>query len=336
MVDKLDLEVPQAIPFRRDFLRAWQGPESEKIFKKRTGGLYEVTGDLRGVGIPAMLSCGHKHHKTLGPKLEIIGAGDLTFSAWAEVHDQVFKGEAWDDEILRADLTADVRGVPIGAFERAMWCKFKHTTQQEYGEPGEHSEHDQRELAAAFSRFDAQTLYYGRKPRQIRFYDKTRHRLKVLLPAINKERRKHGLELVTFAEVYGYDHREIVTRAERQMGARETASAWGVARLGEIHRLAKFDPFERLRFAADARGGPSLGELDGAQAALIELMREKIQRTGLEDGRAWLRSKFSKPNSYRKYWRENEHLIVGAVGGGVNRAVLTKEYQRSLAIQLAA
>jgi hypothetical protein len=336
MVDKLDLEVPQKLPFRRDFHKLWNGPDADQVFKKRSGGLYEVTADLRGVGIDAMLSCGHKHHKKLGPKLEILRAGDKTFSAWAEVHDQVFQGEAWDDEILRADLTADVRGVPVGYFERAMWCKFKHTTQQEYGEPGQHSESELREMAAAFSRFDAQTLYYGRKPRQVRFYDKTRHRLKVLLPAINRERKQHGLELVSFADVYGYDQREIVTRAERQMGARETAEAWGVVSLGEIHRLAKFDPFERLRFAADARGGPGLGELEGMRAAFIDLMRDRIERTGLEDARAWLRGKFTKPNSFRHFWADNEHLILSVRGSKVTRAELTQEYRRSLGLQLAA
>jgi len=327
VIDKLDLEIPRTMPFRSDFAKAWNDPRNDLIFKKRTGGLYLVTGDLRGVGIPAMMSVGHKHHEKLGPKLEILGAGSMTFSQWVDVHGAIFQGEAWEDAILRADLTTDSRGVPVSAFGRAMWCKNKHTNQQEYGEL--------QHMVTSVNRFGAQTLYYGRKPRQLRFYDKTLHRLKVLLPQLHRKQKREGLDLSTFEEVYGYGSHEIVTRAERQMGARETSKAWGVHSLGEIHRLATCDPWERLRFADQARGGRDFAELDGARRMLIELLRERIEYDGLDSTRAWAMGRFSKAGSFRKFWWENEHLLVDSIPF-VTREKLTEQYRASILEQLAA
>lgn len=327
MIDKLDLEIPRTMPFKTDFGKYWNDEKNDRVFKKRTGGLYLVTGDLRGVGIPAMLSIGHKHHEKLGPKLEIIGAGSMTFSQWADVHSAIFQGDAWEDAILRADLTADQTGVPVADYGRAMWCKHKFTNQQEFGE-WDHK-------TTSVNRFAAQTLYYGRKPRQIRFYDKTRHRLQVLLPEIHRKQKHEGFELSTFEEAFGYQSNVIVTRAERQMGRRETGSAWGVHTLGEIHRLADCDPFEKLQFAQDAKGGASFDDLDGTRRALIALLRERVELQGIDDTRAWLRGFYDVPRSYRKFWQENEHLIL-QVNPLVSKEKLTNQYRHSILEQLAA
>jgi hypothetical protein len=327
MIDKLDLEVPRTMPFKSDFAKYWNDEKNDRIFKKRTGGLYLVTGDLRGVGIPAMLSIGHKHHEKLGPKLEIIGAGSMTFSQWVDVHSVIFQGEAWEDNILRADLTADDIGVPVADYGRAMWCKNKHTNQQEYGE-WDHK-------TTAVNRFAAQTLYYGRKPRQLRFYDKTRHRLQVLLPQIHRKQKHEGFELSTFEEAFGYQSNVIVTRAERQMGRRETGEAWGIHCLGEIHRLVNCDPFEKLQFAQDARGSMMFEELDGSRRSHIRFLRQQVREEGIDAVKAMLLGDFDKANSFRKFWRENEHLILEA-NPLVSKEKLTNQYRHSILEQLAA
>jgi hypothetical protein len=326
MIDKLDLEVPRRMPFRADFARAWNNPQNDDLFKKRTGGLYQVTADLRGVGIDALLEIGHKHHEKLGPKLQILGAGEKNFSDWAAIHDAIFKGEAYDDAILRADLTGDVRGVPVTSFGRAMWCKFKHTNQQHYGE--------YQHLDTTYNRFGAQTLFYGRKPRQVRFYDKTRHRLQVLLPDIHRKQRQRDEQLATFREVWGYDPSEIVTRAERQMGDRETAKAWNVCTFGEIPQLMKCDPWERLHFADGAKARKR-EKIDGGRRIAIELLREKIETEGLDRARAYAMGLFDKSNSWRTWWRRNEHLIVDTAPE-ISRETLTRYYRESLTEQLAA
>lgn len=327
MVDKLDLEVPRRMPFTKAFKKAWEDPANDKLFKKTGAGLYLVTGDLRGVGIPAILQLQHKHHDKLGPKLQIIGAGEMNFSDWVNVHDEIFAGECYDDAILRTDLVADVRGVPVSSFGKAMWCKYKHTNQQEYGEF--------QHLTTGHNRFAAQTLYYGRKPKQIRFYNKTLHRKQVLLPQIHKQQRRRDEPLSTFEQIWGYDPAVVVTRAERQMGDRETASAWGVATFGQLPDLVKRDPWERLHFAEDAAAGRRLVKIDGGRRIAIELMRERIDQDGLDATRAWAMAKFDKSNSWRTWWRRNERLILD-VSAVVSRETLTRQYRATLTEQLAA
>lgn len=337
MLDKLDLNVREG--FNPDFARAWNNPQNDKLFKKTSGGMYAIAGDLREYGVDARISTGHKYHKHLGVKLEIIGAGEKTFSQWAEICDQVFKGDCYDSEILRTDCTADVRNVSVPELGRAMTVKFKQTTRQ-FGFDGGLDDDEQRwnltpQLVSAVQRLAAQTNLYGNKPKQIRVYDKTRHRRDVLLREMHYWQRRRGQELSTFEQAFGYDHREMVTRIERQMGAREPRDVWGVMALGEIHKLADCDPWERLRFVDDARVTTSLAKLDPTRRALILLMRKEIDQVGIDQARAWFRSQFDVPRSFRKWWSENEHLMMVS-GPRVSRAMLTEEFRRTTIEQLAA
>ena len=326
-IDKLDLSVSAKARFTPAFKRAWNSPEIEKL--KKPGGLYSVKADLRKVGLPVIVSFEHLHHKHLGPKMEIQRAGDMYYSQLAEVHEQIFEGDAFEDEILRVDLTADVHGVTVQEYGRAMWHLYKQTHQQEYGDG------DYYHLTRSVGRGAAQTLYYGRKPHQMRFYNKTLHRLQVLLPALHRQQKKHGIPPSSFQEVYGYDPFEIVTRVERHMGDRETRDVWGVQKFGEIHRLAQCDPFERLRFVEDARGGRSLNDLDGAARAFILLLRNERDDVGVDQMKTWLRSQYRDPRAFRKYWQENEHLILDH-NPAIARENLTRQYRSSLMKQLAA
>ena len=244
------------------------------------------------------------------------------------MHDRIFDGECYDDAILRADLTADVRGIPVTSFGKAMWCKFKHTNQQEYGEF--------QHLTTAHNRFAAQTLYYGRKPKQVRFYDKTRHRrsLAVLLPGIHRLQRKRGEELSSFADVYGYDPSEIVTRAERQMGDRETASAWKVATFGQIPQLVKCDPWERLHFVDDAKVGKR--EIDGEHKIVIELMREKIEQGRPRQCACMGDGMLRKTQFFPKMVARKTNNLIIDLSPLISRETLTKHYRESLELQLAA
>jgi hypothetical protein len=336
VIDKLDVEVPARMPFTPEFHRAFYNPANDKLLRKTTGGLYLVTADLRGVGINGRLSVEHKHHKKLGPKLEIIGAGEMTFSQWAEVHDQIFAGECYDNQILRADLTADVRDVSVWELGRAMTVKFKQTTRQFYGDDDDNARYNLTpQIMGAVQRLAAETQTYGNKPKQIRIYNKTRHRSDVLLREMHYWQRRRGEELSTFEGAFGYDHRQMITRIERQMGARETRDAWGVAALGDIHKLADCDPWERMKFAQDLRPMQSLASLKPTERALILFMRERIDLAGIDQARAWMRGQFDLANSFRKWWRENEHLMMVS-GPKISRAMLTAEFRSTTIEQLAA
>lgn len=325
LIDKCDLEAPFKMPFATDFRRHFNNPENDELFKKKAGGLYLVKADLRGAGIPAMLSIGHKHHEKLGPKLEIIGAGEMHYSDWVAIFQQVFGGDASEAAILRLDLTADIHGVKVDELGRMMWCRHKHTNQQEYGE--------WQHKSTTHNRFAAQTLYYGRKPRQIRIYDKTLHRAQVLLRALHRYEKKNRLPLSTFEQAFGYAVTEIITRVERQMGARETSERWGISHFGQIHELVNRDPFENLRFAE--KGMTGLEGVEGSRLGMVLMLRERIERDGLDCVRAWWRSLYSDARSYRKFWQENGNLILNA-HPQVTREMLTNQHHQSLIEQLAA
>lgn len=328
-LDKLNLEVPRNVPFRGEFGREWNQDRNDKLFRKATGGMYLVTGDLRGVGIPARISIGHKHHEKLGPKVEILGAGEMHYTRWRETVEQIFDFDIDDADILRVDLAADQEGVTVPEFGTMMWCKHKHTGQREYGDA------ETQHLLRSYNRFGAQSLYYGRGESQIKAYNKTLQCAQVLLPRIHAQEKREGRELSTFEEAFGFSQDKILSRIERRMGDRGTTKAWGISQFGEIHRLAKCDPYEQLRFGSDAYGLDRMKELDGARLHHIRSVRAQVERDGIDVTRAGLRECFGKANSFRKWWRENERYLLD-VSPKVTREALTEQYRRSFLQQLAA
>jgi hypothetical protein len=326
-LDKLNLEVPKTVPFQADFGRAWKDPNNDKIFKKTTGGMYLVAGDLRGVGIPARISIGHKYHEKLGPKIEILGAGEMTYSQWREVPEQIFAVDSDEAGILRVDLAADVEGVGVPEFGTAMWCKFKHTAQQEFGE--------YQHLMRRYERFGAQSLYYGRGEDQFKAYNKTLQCEKVLLPKIHKRERAEQCELSTFEEAFGFPRDLILTRVERRLGDRGTTKNWGISNFGEIQRLAKVDPYERLEFAADTNQD-RLRNLSGAALSHVLRLRAQIAMDGVDVTKAELRECFGdRSRAFRKFWQEHAGYLIDS-NPLVSREMLTSQYRRSFSLQMAA
>lgn len=322
MIDKLDLEIPYGMPMRRHFARQWYNPRYDEAVKKSHDALYSVTADLRPLGIPARLSLDHKHHKRLGPKLEIIGAGELNYSDWIAIPRLVFEGDVEDAAILRADLTADIEDIPVSDFAGALWCARKLITRTEYGDA----------LATEIQRQGSQTKYYGKKPNQFRIYNKTLHRKLELLPAHNRERRRRSEARQSFEEVFGYDPTKIITRAERQMGDREPEKRWGVRQLGNVYQLIDRDPFDRLQFKRDMK--PARKITEPMTQIVIEALQERVKREGLDATFAYLREKF-KPDAFRQFrHRYGEYLVESHEG--LNREQLTARYRASLQKQLAA
>jgi hypothetical protein len=328
-LDKLNLEVPKEVPFRREFAREWTQDRNDKVFRKSTGGMYLVTGDLRGVGIPARISIGHKHHEKLGPKVEVLGAGEMHYSQWRETVEQIFDFDADDSQLLRVDLAADQEGMTVPEFGTMMWCKFKHTGQREYGDA------ETQHMLRSYNRFGAQSLYYGRGESQIKAYNKTLQCAQVLLPRIHAEEKREGRELSTFEQAFGFSRDKILTRVERRMGDRGTTKVWGISQFGDIHRLAKCDPYEQLRFGSDAYGLDRMKELEGGQLLLVKLFRAEIERNGIDRARAHARECFEKANSFRVWWRRYERYLLD-ISPKVTREALTEQYKRSFLQQLAA
>jgi hypothetical protein len=315
------------MPWTDEVRSAINSKFADRLINQHSSPMYMQVSDLRLIGIPAIVSAGHKHHDKLGPKIELVRVGDMHYSDMVGTLERMLKGDVEDCSIMRGDLTTDLAGVSVDALARAHWAKHKRTNQdvgETYLEP-----------FRRVTKLGAQTLYHGIKPRQIRIYDKTRHRLHVLLKELNKERRRARLGPLQFEEAFGYDRRDVVTRLERQMGDREMEQAWGIRELGNLGHLMKVDPFAQLMFASDAAPGVSLEELSSTMRLLIEMLRSRVESDGVDWTRSYIRTFYDKPHSFREFWRRYSSLIVS--GSGVpSREVLTRQFHDSLARQLAA
>jgi len=325
MVDWLEMEIPYGMPMKRGFSRAWHNPRwNEKLVMKKDA-LYEITADLTPLGIPAQLSLNHRHHKRLGPKLKIHRVGDLSYSDWLATAGMVFEGDVEDASLMRVDLTADVPDVRVSDFAGALWCRRKLITRTEFGE----------KLSVEVQRQGSQTKYYGKKPRQFRIYNKTLHRLLVLLPEHNRKRRLAGLKPQTFMEVYGYDPKKIITRVERQMGNRETTDVWGIRHLGEIHKLAAVDPYAKFQFKIDCAHSREIETLRPMVKIVVGVLQGINKNEGLDAARSFMREHYDTGNSFRYAWNQIAHLIVEP-HSLVTREHLTNQYRESISMQLAA
>lgn len=326
-LDKLDMELPPGMPWKPLFGRIWNNENRERDFKMTYGGMYQKTGDLRWMGLDARLACGHRFHEKLGPKIEIIGMGKKTYSDVVGIVEELIEGDAMESAMLRVDLTADTEGIPVSEFERALYLRNMQTSQTEYGDPVNDV------IVRAYQRGKGETIYFNTRNGQVRIYNKTEHRRKLLI-ALNNKRRRHNEPMTTFEEEYGYDPKEIRTRVEKQCGARLAEKLWGIRTLGEIHRLADVKPFYNFKFARDAKRGEDFDQLGPSMALLMDLLRDFATDHSLVETRHKIRQRFDNPRSYRKFIQEYESHFTPKTQ--LTREMLTDQYRRSIIAQLAA
>jgi hypothetical protein len=328
-IDKLDVEIPFGMKMRREFSKAWNFKSYGAPIVKRRSDLYSETADLSPMGIPARLSMGHRHHKRLGPKLEIFEAGGLAYSDWICIAERIFQGDdgdVQDSTILRVDLTADIEEVSVPDFAGMLYAQYKQTTRTRHNG-----------LIEEVRRKGSQTMYYGVRPHQSKIYNKTLHRLNDLLPKHNKARVKQGLSVESFQQVFGHSPDKIITRVERLCGDREATKRYGVKRLGNLYQLVDAEPFANLRFKADMPKKKDSRGMDPVTRIAVDSLIERNQREGLEATRAYLREIYStgSRDAFYKFWGRYGHLIMEP-SEQVSQQTLTECYRESLRKQLAA
>ena len=234
MIDKADFRIPEF---------AQPGPVLAEVFahlKKgypvppfRHSHLYQYSADLRehfGVDAIVHLYCrrGRPNHK-----VEIVDAGEKTLEEIAAIVASLFLDDPWTLATMRADLAADIPGVPVPWFQHHAVVNRKQFASQI-------KKSDERELQfVGMGTAVAQTIYAGKRPDFLRIYDKNAE-LKRQLRRLETEcdrfnRRMEGMELSDeqryygrriaptieeFCRAHGYQYREgdVLTRVERQIG----------------------------------------------------------------------------------------------------------------------
>lgn len=321
-LDKLNLIYPGSVRLRPDFARQLRNPANIKILNIKPGEGYRETADLRGVNLDLRLSMGNRFNDKAGMKIEVIEVGAKSYSDVDGLLRQIVDGDPDVGELVRVDLTADFEKIRVSDFERAMYVTRKQTSQTEYADG----------VTRNFRRGRGDTIYFGRDD-QVRIYNKTEHR-KVLLNEENRKRRRGGLPLLTFFEMWGYEPTEIRTRVERQCGSRAAERLWNIKYLGEIHKLADVDPFANFKFLHDAKRGKDFDELGPTMQMLLDLLRDYTEQHSVIETRTFIRQRFENPRSCRKFLQEYESFFMHPTL--LNGELLTAQFRRSIINQLAA
>lgn len=354
MIDKLDVGVSSRAPYRNSFsklLNIAQSPE----WRKKTwtdGGHYRSRIDLREVSgwtMPVILHVGNKHDNKAPDKVELIETGTMTLREMKDTLHEMYEFAPDDGRVMRLDLASDVEGTPVEWFRENTYVAMKQT---------------HRAWLEMSSR-RAQTIYAGQKPRQLRIYDKTGHRAYIMQREVRRLPRELRDLSFSFEKRWGYPQSKIITRIERQMGAKEP-ERMGFEHLFDLKDLLiisndgyktirGFDPFTRLTFPGDI-AGPDYEAYRGdlhralfkrsmrpADRLAVERLVEYAREHGIQNARDHLYNLCAGHGDQRqrfyRAWNKYKSFVMATVGGdeeGTNRESVLRAYSRSIHHQLAA
>jgi hypothetical protein len=333
MLDKVELATPRMVQYARAFIPALEQSMSRewfsRIWRLPAGGPYGRVGNFEPLGLPLMLHQQPRWNDKGGDKIEFFESGNMRVSEMVGLVREVYDFDVSYAEITRLDLTADMKRVSVEWFRRHLTAMRKRTSRQYISKDG------------------AETVLDGKKPNQLRAYNKTLHREQELLPAINRKRMRDGLPKLTFREAFGYDPQQVVTRVERQMGAREPGKVFGIEYFGQINGVANVDPFSNLKFPPCKDDSlPLEGEDLMAVLYLKHFMEE--HGDGLKQAKDRLRNCFGRQafsdreraaarrrrtrkwKLYEPFLQQTDQAYL------VTKEMLLDEYKASTMVQLAA
>jgi hypothetical protein len=327
LIDKLDLGVNNRAQYTRSFskvLSISERPEwRDKVWKQ--GGHFRRRGDLREVSggeLPVILHMDNLHNRKAPNKVELIETGKLKLAEMGELVESMFLVDADESKVMRLDTAADIRSTPVEWFREHTYVALKQSQQAWV-----HCEMSMRR---------AQTLIAGKKPRQIRIYDKTGHRAAMLASERRKMTKEEREYAMSFEDRWGYPQSQIVTRVERQLGGGEPTTR-GYGKMGYLRALANFDPFERIVFPSDLVYNPGTFR-DPRDLYTACSLREQAERDGVENMWMSLRANCVSPWQFRKLRNRYRAFILCSAENetGTTRQAVHAAYVESLRLQLAA
>lgn len=183
MVDKLDTAIPAAASFRPHFGQMIEELRNTKNSPIRTSSQhYAWTADLRPYGHDAIIHMHNKHVKGGDHKIELIDTAQKSLPELeAQIHEIFVVPSHHRDSlrVMRLDLAADIKDVPVPWFKERVRVDFKRRHREEgVVEPIQQETIGKMVLDpdgfhyAEDGKQRVQTLYYGKKPNQVRIYDK--------------------------------------------------------------------------------------------------------------------------------------------------------------------
>jgi hypothetical protein len=151
VVDKADLRVPAHTPFSGGFQRLYSDlAANPKLRAFKSTPYYSSVADLRPFGYEAILHMHCLRDREGNHKLELVDTGQQSYAGMQHTAESIFDVNPKRLGVMRLDLAADVRGVPVDWFfenARFMFKRFAaEIGKQEYTRMGMRA---------------AETLYFG-------------------------------------------------------------------------------------------------------------------------------------------------------------------------------
>jgi hypothetical protein len=317
VIDKVELRLPARTQFSGEFGQLYRDIHHDPKFNPfRESRYYASVGDLRHFGHDVILHLSCLRDKEGNHKLELIDTGNMKYADMAREVQSIFDVDTRRLSLMRVDLAADVRGVPVGWFAdhvRARWKRFVcDIGETEYARMG---------------RQRIETLYLGKRPNCFRIYDKIaeyKHQYARLT-----RRASDAAELPTFESAYGYPETGItLTRVERQIGASRVPAQ--IDTFGKLKRSASFNPFDRLDFLSSGEREPAVDKYGLQRYGFGMWLRHEIEDNGAHRVRAFINA--HSPGHASRYFSEYQDFLP--VEAGIDGQRLFQIYQESVSRQL--
>jgi hypothetical protein len=341
LFDTLHLAIPKNSCYQRSYTEWLDRLTSEQRVQaiRASGREYSHIVDLRYFNIPALLHVTNLRNKDSGDKFEFIGAGELGVGTMACYIHEVYKTDVDECDIMRLDAAGDLEGAYV------PWCRDNVRVQ---GKQCYQEETPGSDAIRRLSRNKAETIYWGKSPRETTVYDKTGKRRHDLVKERSKIFRgqrnslpqwgaptQQGMSLEQhFLQRYGYEITVPITRFERRMGAREIAPAFDIPKFGNIQKAAFINPFETMQFPQQALEKWTGRELKGKDYLAVQYLLGYKERHGWEFTRNEIFRRLGRQSAYR-FLRNYEAFLL-PMGAGPTQEDVRRAYLSSTLLQLAA
>lgn len=325
MIDKVELRVPNFVPYTPEFGKLYQDLRKDPKGPFRSSAHYLGVADLREYGHPVILHTHNTHDKKGNFKLELIEAGDKSYRKMAQEITGIFDVEPGQLELMRVDLAADIEGVPVSWFQQNARARFKRWTAQigtleasvEYSEMG---------------RCGVETIYFGKRPNVIRIYDKVAERQHRYGQMVARLKRRDAIQIPSFEDVFGHASTGItLTRVERQIAGGRIPERFGTFR--KLSGIGEFDPFTNLIYVGVGKPEPNPNDYELTEFLAGMQVRTMVERDGIHRFLQFA-NKHSKRNGARIVKRYQDFLPQD--GCFISPRGLQERYRASVSKQLAA
>jgi hypothetical protein len=321
VIDKLELRLDSGIYFRPQIRSAIR--EVDFLTDRRRAKASQHYGgvlDLRPLGTDGLLHYRCKRDGASGDhKLELLDSGKRVYSGLVSQIDNVVDSDLDLLEIMRIDLCADIRDVPVQWFYSRL--RFKHKRLSRDIGTLKHQ---------SIGKSGIETISAGQRPNMFRIYDKVEE-CRMQLRKMQRKASKDA-DSLTLTSEFGIDESDIVTRIETQHGGGRIPSL--VAKFGDLHRLPEYNPFQSIEIITrDRSRQPCIAERSMDEWLKGTRLKELADEMGMQKFYRWL-NKHSGGNAARVMRTYTDYFESGSKQ--ITAALIFETYRESVIKQLAS